>query len=116
MTDMLTTWDAWYAAFEECAVDRRWERLEPLLAEDARYAVFGVPFACSLKGRAAIIEGFRRSFAGFDQKFDRRTHIVAGSRVTAPGFVEARVWGIYEKQGFPTLAFPADGIWCIEAG
>jgi len=112
--DTLTVWDRWYSAFEACAQDEQWDRLAPLLTEDARYSVFGVSFACTLAGREALVSGFHRSFAGFDRKFDKRTHIVAGSRVTEPGFVEATVWGIYERQGLPALAFPARGIWIIE--
>ena len=112
--DTLSLWRAWYRAFEQSVVDNEWERLAPLLSEDAEYRVVGVPFACTLKGRAAIVNGFRRSLANFDRKFDKRTHIVAGSRVFEPNYVEERIWGIYEKAGLPTLAFPATGIWCFD--
>lgn len=114
--DAVETWKAWYSTFEQCALDDRWERLEPLLHDDAQYRVSGVPFACVLRGRDAILSGFRKSFAHFDRRFDRRTHIVAGSRLHEPNHLEAHIWGIYEKKGVPTLAFPATGHWHFDNG
>lgn len=112
--DVMQCWDRWYAAFEASAVDDRWERLAPLLAEDVQYRVTGVPFACTLKGRDAVIAGFARSFAGFDRKFDRRTHQVISIREHAPGHLEAEIRGVYEKDGLPPLAFPATGHWHLD--
>jgi len=109
--ETLEHWRTWYKAFEQSVVDGAWERLAPLLTEDAQYRVVGVPFACVLKGPDSIINGFRRSFAGFDNRFDRRPHVVAGSRISEPGHVEARIWGVYETAGLPPLAFPAIGHW-----
>ena len=109
--DVLELWGAWYQAFEQCAIDDQWERLGPLLADDVQYRVTGVPFACTLKGRDAVIAGFARSFANFDRRFDKRAHQVIATRVHAPGHIEARIRGVYEKAGLPTLAFPAIGHW-----
>lgn len=114
--DTLQIWRAWYAAFEQSALDDQWERLSALLTPDAQYRVVGAPFACTLKGQAAIVAGFRKSFAGFDRKFDRRTHVVAGTKINEPGHVQAQIWGVYEKVGLPPMAFPAVGHWHIEEG
>lgn len=108
---VIEPWKAWYAAFEQSALDDQWDRLASFLTEDAQYRVSGVPFACAIKGRDAIIAGFAKSFRGFDRKFDRRTHMVVGSRVHEPHHIEAAIWGIYEKAGLPTLAFSATGHW-----
>lgn len=108
---VIDRWRAWYDAFEQCARDDEWDRLGQFLAADAQYRVTGLPFAVVVRGREAIIDGFRRSFAGFDSKFDRRTHQVVGTRVFEPDHVVARVWGGYEKAGLPTLGFPATGHW-----
>ena len=112
----VAVWQGWYEAFEQSVRDDTWERLINLMTPDAQYRVVGAPFACVIKGPHAIAAGFRRSFAGFDRRFDKRTHIVAGSEVTEPGHVEARIWGVYEKSGLPTLAFPATGQWHVDDG
>jgi hypothetical protein len=114
--ETLKLWRRWYQAFEQSVSDGQWDRVLPLLTEDAQYRVVGVPFACVLKGRGAIVNGFRKSLANFDSKFDKRTHIVAGSSVTEPGHVQAHIWGIYEKSGLPKLAFPATGYWHFDGG
>ena len=112
--DTTAVWQGWYAAFEQCARDDQWERLIDLMTPDAQYRVVGAPFSCVVKGPRAIADGFRRSFAGFDRRFDRRTHIVAGSRITEPGHVAAHIWGVYEKAGLSPLAFPATGHWHVD--
>lgn len=106
---ILDIWAKCYDAFEACAADDQWDRLRPFLTNDAQYRVAGVPFACTVKGADAIIAGFARSFAGFDRKFDRRTHMVVGTRLHEPNLLEMDIWGIYEKAGLPKLAFPALG-------
>lgn len=112
----LEIWRQWYQAFERSASDDQWSRLADLMTPDVQYRIVGAPFSCVLKGREAIIDGFRRSFAGFDHRFDKRSHIVTRSRVVEPGHVEAHVWGLYEKAGLPPLAFPAIGHWHIDEG
>jgi hypothetical protein len=104
-------WKAFYAAFEASALDQNWARIAPFLTEDVQYRVSGVPFACVIKGRSAVVDGFARSFAGFDTRFDKRTHMVTATRLYPPGHIEANIWGIYEKAGLPVLAFPAIGNW-----
>lgn len=110
----IEVWKAWYAAFEQSASDDQWLRLGSFLTDDAQYRVSGVPFAGVIKGRDAIVSGFAKSFRGFDRKFDRRTHMVVGSRLHEPNHIEADIWGIYEKAGLPTLAFSAIGHWHVD--
>jgi hypothetical protein len=111
MVDVMARWRDWYEAFEQCAVDDRWDRLAPFLSADVQYRVTGMPYACVLKGVEQVIAGFAKSFEGFDRRFDTRTHQVVGMRVFEPGLITARIWGTYEKDGLPPLAFPATGHW-----
>lgn len=108
---VMTRWRDWCEAFERSVVDDHWSRLVPFLTEDVQYRVTGMPFACVVKGREAVLAGFQKSFDGFDRKFDRRTHQVVGTRVFEPGHVRTRIWSGYEKAGLPKLAFPATGDW-----
>jgi hypothetical protein len=116
MVDVMVLWRDWYAAFEDSALDNRWERLAPFLSADVQYRVVGMPYACVLKGADQVIAGFAKSFEGFDRRFERRTHQVVGTRVFEPGLVTARIWGLYEKDGLPPLAFPATGHWHFDGG
>jgi len=116
MDTVMAQWQAWYEAFETSAVDGGWDRLAPFLSEDVQYRVSGMPYACVLKGRERVIDGFRKSFKGFDDKFDRRTHQVVGTRFFEPGHVQARIWGCYETEGVPALAFPTTGHWHFDGG
>lgn len=68
------------AAFEETYKDDDWKRLERFFADDAVYSVVNLGAAsCSIRGRDAILAGFRNSVDGFDRRFDSRTiELVAG--------------------------------------
>jgi hypothetical protein len=114
MKTVLTQWRAWYEAFETSVMDDDWSRLAPFLTEDVQYRVTGLPFACVVRGRDAVLAGFRKSFDGFDRKFDQRSHQVVGTRVFEPGLVRTRIWSGYEKAGLPKLEFAAIGEWHFE--
>jgi hypothetical protein len=111
---ILSSFRAWYDAFEACARDDKWERLDAFLTEDVTYRVCGTAFSCSLKGREIVRNGFTKSFTGFDRKFAMRTHMLTGTRVHDGGLIEAMIWGVYEAPGLPRLSFPARGFWHFE--
>ncbi|MBB4285069.1 nuclear transport factor 2 family protein [Roseospira goensis] len=108
---MLDTWHRWIAAFNQACEADAWSALDPFLTDDVVYIVAGVPFACELRGRKAVIAGFQRSVRGFDQHFERRTWTGVGVRLWEPGTVTARALGRYTRAGAPDLTFAAHGTW-----
>jgi hypothetical protein len=96
----------WVAAFDTCAGDEQWQRLEQFLAPDVAYLVSGAPFGCDLRGRDTVIAGFARSIAGFDRHFDQREWFGVGWR--AHGLcLSGRAMGVYRRAGLPVLSFSA---------
>lgn len=108
---MLERWRQWIAAFDASCEDDEWERLAGFLDEEVRYQVSGLPFACTLEGREAVIAGFARSVRGFDRHFDERQWHGIGARFFAPGTITARATGVYRKAGLPLLCFAAHARW-----
>ncbi|MEO0398216.1 MAG: nuclear transport factor 2 family protein [Pseudomonadota bacterium] len=104
-------WKSWITAFETAAMNGRWDEAASHLTEDCLYVVAGGPYACEVKGRTAIIKGFQRSLAGFDQKFDRREWRAGKIRLHEPNAVTAVVTGTYTIVGKPPLRFGVDGQW-----
>ncbi|MEO1656270.1 MAG: nuclear transport factor 2 family protein [Pseudomonadota bacterium] len=105
------TWKRWITTFEEAASGGDWGALTPWLTEDCMYVVAGGPYACEVRGRDNVIAGFQKSFAGFDEKFDRRDWRASKIRLHEPNAVAAVVTGTYEKNGAPPLRFGVDGQW-----
>ncbi|MGF1454177.1 MAG: hypothetical protein ACFB6R_02235 [Alphaproteobacteria bacterium] len=116
MDDIIERHEAWINDFEATVLDDRWERLEPWLMDNVRYIVAGTPFACSLTGRGAVLDGFAKSIRGFDRQFDRRLWLAVGTRSLPPNGVTARIWGQYDKAGLPPLGVPVLGHWFYEDG
>ncbi len=108
---MLEIWRQWVAAFDRACEDGDWQQLAPFLTEDAVYIVAGVPFACELRGRDAVIAGFARSIAHFDAHFDERRWHGVGIREFAPGAITGRAQGWYRKGDLPPLTFSAHSQW-----
>ena len=104
-------WKAWIRAFEDATASGDWDAAATHLTEDCAYVVAGGPYATEVRGRDAVIEGFRRSLAGFDAKFDRREWRAGKVRLHEPNAVTAVVTGTYEKAGAPPLRFGVDGQW-----
>ncbi len=102
--DALQRFMAYAADFEKTFDDDDWSRLEPYFAEDAVYVVEGIPQACRLEGRDAILRGIRKSLDGFDRRFDGRViepdgpPEVEGRRVVLRGAVH------YDTPGLPRLS------------
>lgn len=103
----LDNFRTWFQAFEACVADDGWDRLLPLLAEHCEYRVVGVPFACTLRGRDALVAGFARSIANFDRRFEDRLHIAARTRVLDASTVRYEACTVYRTHFLPPLACAA---------
>ena len=116
MTDMLTTWRTFLDVFNSACDTDEWSALAPFLTEDAQYRVTGIPFACHIKGRDAVIAGFAKSIRGFDRQFDTRQHEPVAIRAYDPDMVTALAWGRYQKAGLPDVRIAAQGYWQFRGG
>ena len=68
----LPTFLAYAAAFEKTYADDDWSRLEPFFTDDVVYQVSGLPAACTLRGRAQMLAGMKKSLDGFDRRMAER--------------------------------------------
>lgn len=96
----------YFADFERCLSDDRWDRLADHFTADAVYEVAGVPFACSVRGRAAILAALRRSVEGFDRRLDGRRLAIAGTPRHDACRLTVALDCRYEKAGAPPLDLP----------
>jgi SnoaL-like domain len=88
--------------FERTYADDDWSRLEQYFRPDASYEV-GAPFACSLRGPAAIFAGIRKSLDGFDRRFATREVAIEGAP-SVEGDTVALSWAVtYGRPGSPPL-------------
>lgn len=62
----------YFECFEAALQTGNWRLVGECFAEDARYSVEGVPFACCVKGREAISQAFQKSTSAFDATMDYR--------------------------------------------
>ena len=116
MDQILKTWRAFLDAFNTACETDDWTPLEPFLTECVRYRVTGIPFACQIEGRDAVIAGFAKSIRGFDRNFDTRQHEPVAVRAYDPDTVTALAWGKYEKAGLPDVRIAAQGYWHFKDG
>ncbi len=116
MEDILEHHRAWIEAFDQCVIDDQWERLHPFLDPDVRYIVSGTPFACTLKGRDAVLSGLAKSIRNFDRYFDQRGWTPVWTRVYPPNAIHVLVHGEYRKKGLPPLRIPVLGQWYYHEG
>lgn len=73
----------YFQAFEEAISENEWTALESYFHTDARYSVEGVPFACEVSGRDAILTALQRSTGAFDATMDfRMLEIISMLRVS----------------------------------
>jgi ketosteroid isomerase-like protein len=114
--DVLKVWKEWIAAFDRACATDDWSSLSAFLTEDAVYIVAGAPFACEIRGREAVVAGFRRSIHGFDRKFDTRTWEGVGIKVWGETAITARAKGSYRLGSKPPISFSAHGSWYFRDG
>ena len=92
---------AYAADFEKTFVDDDWSRLERRFAEDATYEVQNTSFACTVRGRDAILAALRKSIEGFDRRFDDRQLAVTRGPVVEDDTVEIDWTATYVKADAP---------------
>ena len=114
-SQLLSNWTRWIDVFEQAVADQQCDGLAAYLAADVQYHVTGCPFACSVLGRSAVINGFAQSIANFDAKFDARHWTATNTHLGEPNVVTTTVWGHYQMAGKPDLRFPAMGQWIFDA-
>ncbi|MEL7046847.1 MAG: hypothetical protein AAGL66_17810 [Pseudomonadota bacterium] len=96
----------YFDAFESALSSGAWDRVGDLLAEDAHYSVQGVPFACEIEGRAAILEAFQRSTSGFDATMDfRMLEILSIVRLSA-GHIRVELISGYGRHDVGAVTAP----------
>ena len=90
-------------AFENAYVHGDWTPLEAFFHEDVTYEVMNMPFHCVVQGRTAMLDGMRRSIAGFDKHCIRTLGINTVVREEGRNVL---VWGgmRYERDGAPPLS------------
>ena len=108
---MIERWREWIAAFDGAVATGEWDTLTGFLAPNVSYTVSGVPFACSLSGRDAVLAGFAQSIANFDRHFDKREWYGVGVREFTPDTITARAMGVYHLGDKPPLHFSAKSLW-----
>ena len=101
--DLLGAFAAYAADFERTFADDDWSRLEHHFRDDAEYRIENGPLACTLRGRAEILAGMRRSIDGFDRRCD-----VRATRLRAPPEIDGdrvvvRWAGTYRVGALPPL-------------
>lgn len=113
---MLETWEHWIAAFNEACETDDWTFAPRFLTEDVVYVVAGAPFACELRGRDAVVAGFRKSVTNFDRKFDRRNWEAVDLKVWSDHAVTALAKGDYVSGDKPPITFSAKSAWFFREG
>jgi hypothetical protein len=112
--NLIDRWREWITAFDQCTADNHWQRLEPYLAVDVVYGVQGVPYACEVRGRQAVIAAFSKSINGFDRKFDERRWMGVGIKVWEPGAITGRATGWYRLGEHAPMTFSAQSAWIFK--
>lgn len=96
----------YFNAFETALRNDAWDSVGALLAEDAHYSVAGVPFACEIDGRAAILQAFQRSTSAFDATMDfRMLEILSIARLSA-GHIRVEMISGYGRHDVGAVTAP----------
>lgn len=90
-------------AFEAAYESGDWQPLSALLAGDVRYEVMNMPFHCDVRGRDAVLAGFKKSVERFDKHCIRTVGIASrlreeGARVLVHSGIR------FERPGAPPTA------------
>jgi len=83
-----------------------WDAVGDTLTDDARYSVRGVPFACEVTGKKAILEAFKKSTASFDATMDFRLLEVLSMIRLGPDRVRADLVSGYGRDGIGSATAP----------
>jgi hypothetical protein len=104
-------------AFEQAFWAEAWEGLLPFFAEDARHIVqAGGALAIHDRGRAAVVDGLRRSVLGIDRRFDARIPEILDGPRTQGGGIWMRFAVAFRRMGLPELRFEGEHLTRYEGG
>ncbi|HME68674.1 MAG TPA: nuclear transport factor 2 family protein [Myxococcota bacterium] len=104
-------------AFEQAFWAEAWDGLLPFFADDARHVVrAGGTLATDDRGRAAVVDGLRRSVYGIDRRFDARIPEVLDGPRTQEGGVWMRFAVTLRRVGLPELRFEGEHLTRYEGG
>lgn len=110
------TFKTWIDTFETAVATDDWDAAARMMADDVRYIVAGSPYACDLRGKTSVLDGFRHSLTNFDAKFEDREWRVGNIRLFEPSCVMGTVIGTYTKAGLPPLRFGVEAQWFFQDG
>ncbi|MHA7816303.1 MAG: nuclear transport factor 2 family protein [Pseudohaliea sp.] len=96
----------YFESFEAALHSGDWDLVGSCLAENARYTVTGVPFACEVEGRAAILRAFRKSTAAFDATMDFRLLEIQSMTRLGPGRIRAELISGYGRNATGATTAP----------
>ena len=113
---ILDRWRDWIKAFDSAFDTGDWSQAGSFLTDDVVYTVAGAPFACEIRGRDAVIAGFRKSLTNFDRKFDARRWEAVDLRVWDDHLITALAKGDYELADKPSISFSARSHWFFRDG
>lgn len=96
----------YFERFETALNTGIWEPVGDALEDDAVYTVEGVPFACEIKGRDAILQGFEKSTAAFDKSMDVRLLEIQSMTRLGPGKLRVDLLSGYGRDSVGTMSAP----------
>lgn len=96
----------YFHCFEAALETGNWDAVGDTLTEDARYSVRGVPFACEIKGKTAILDAFRKSTASFDATMDFRLLEILSMVRLGPDRIRADLISGYGREGIGSATAP----------
>lgn len=89
----------YFDAFERALMDDDWSPVARCFADDARYRVENVPFACELAGPEAIVRGLQKSVSHFDRCMDGRLLEILSITRLAPHRIQVELVTGYDRGG-----------------
>ena len=102
----ISTFMNYFNAFEAALDKNNWDPVSGALSEGVTYTVEGVPFACRIQGRDAVVEAFKRSTQNFDATMDFRQLEVLNITRLAPEQVRVDLLSGYGRASVGSMTVP----------
>jgi limonene-1,2-epoxide hydrolase len=96
----------YFDRFEAALQTDDWSEVRASFAENACYLVEGVPFACRIHGRDAIVSALRKSTASFDATMDFRMLEVLSMVRLGPDRVRIELLSGYGRHAIGSMTAP----------
>ena len=96
----------YFRHFEDALLTDEWSAVSECLAEDARYRVEGVPFACDIRGRDAIVKALKKSTSAFDATMDYRMLEIQSIFRLAPNRIRVDLLSGYGREATGSVTAP----------